>query len=116
MFELALVIGLLALITGSAAALAYTAWWALFFAGLVLLGVGLAVGVPAGLYYHVLLYRFLAPRAQLPPRWWLAPNRLHRALEAHELKVVRRWFIAGAIGFGVSVLGCAVAAIGAVKG
>jgi hypothetical protein len=116
MFELALVLGLLALFIGSAAALAYAAWWVLFGAGLVLIGLGLVVGVPAGLYYHVLLYRFLQPRAQLTPRWWLAPNRLHQRLQARELKIVRRWFIAGAAGFVASVLGCAVAALGALKG
>ncbi|MEQ1848820.1 MAG: hypothetical protein ABL983_24990 [Nitrospira sp.] len=37
--------------------------------GLWVLAVGLLIGIPTGLWYHVVLYRQLTPRTTLPPRW-----------------------------------------------
>jgi hypothetical protein len=113
--ELLIVAAVLVGVVGSGAAIAYASWMLLFGAGLVLIGVGLAVGVPAGLYYHWLLYRLLRPRAPLPPRWWLHPVTLHRLLVPTELERVRRWFLAGAFGFMASVLGCVLTAVGALR-
>ena len=110
-----MVIAVLAGLVGSAAAISYLSWVTVFGSGIVLILLGLAVGVPTGFYYHVLLYRFLKPRGQLPSTWWINPSGLHRALQAEELVQIRRWFVAGACGFMASVLGCALLALGAFR-
>ena len=80
--------------------------------GLWVLVGGLLVGIPTGLWYHVELYRQLAPRVTLPPRWWRAPVDLHSQLTPLELRRVRPWFVAGAVGF----LLCCVGGIAAIIG
>ncbi len=80
--------------------------------GLWVLAVGLLVGIPTGLWYHVALYRELAPRMTLPPRWWRAPVELHALLTPVELRRVRPWFRAGAVGF----LLCCVGGVAAIAG
>jgi hypothetical protein len=37
--------------------------------GIWTLLLGLIIGLPAGLWYHILLYRALAQRVPLPPNW-----------------------------------------------
>ena len=80
--------------------------------GLWVLAGGLLVGIPTGLWYHVTLYRQLAPRMMLPPRWWRAPVELHAQLTPSEFRCVRPWFIAGAVGF----LLCCVGGVAAIMG
>lgn len=80
--------------------------------GLWALAGGLLVGIPTGLWYHVALYRQLAPRMTLPPRWWRAPVELHARLTPVEFRRVRPWFLAGAVGF----LLCCVGGLAAVAG
>lgn len=73
-------------------------------------------GVPAGLYYHLLLYRCLRARGAVPVRWWLSPTRYHADLVPAEWVRVRVWFLIGGSGFGLMVIGCVVtllAALGA---
>ena len=73
--------------------------------GLALLLVGLAVGVPTGFWYHVVLYRLAAPKMPLPPRWWLSPGRLHRHLTAAEQRRIEPWYRIGGVGFVLCVAG-----------
>ncbi len=73
--------------------------------GLWLLAAGLLIGLPTGLWYHVVLYRALAPRINLPPRWWRSPVDLHPLLTGTEFRLVKPWFVAGAVGFGLCVVG-----------
>ena len=73
---------------------------------------GLLIGIPTGLRYHVVLYRQLASRMTLPPRWWRAPVELHPLLTPGEFRRVRPWFLAGAVGF---VL-CCVGGLAAIAG
>ena len=80
--------------------------------GLWVLAVGILVGIPTGLWYHVILYRQLAPRTTLPPRWWRAPVGLHEQLTPGEFRRVRPWFLAGAVGF----LLCCVGGLAAIAG
>lgn len=80
--------------------------------GLWGLAVGLFVGIPTGLWYHVVLYRQLAPRMTLPPQWWRAPVELHVRLTPEEFRRVRPWFWAGAVGF----LLCCVGGLAAIAG
>ena len=74
---------------------------------------GLALGIPTSLVYHVKLARVLAARGELPPRWWLSPTRLHPRLRGAERRGVLRWFYAGGAGFVLTLAGCAAAFVGA---
>ena len=80
--------------------------------GFWVLAIGLLVGIPTGLWYHVTLYRQLAPRTTLPARWWRAPVELHVQLTPGELRRVRPWFLAGAVGF----LLCCAGGVAAIAG
>lgn len=62
------------------------------------------VGAVAGLGYHVVLHRALAP---LPRGWWWSPTRLHERLDSDQRRRVMPWFVVGAAGFVGSLLGCA---------
>ncbi len=74
--------------------------------------VGLVLGLPAGFYYHVALYRCLAGKGVLPRRWWWSPVRYHKHLSAHERTRVMPWFFAGGAGFVLILIGSAVALLG----
>ncbi len=78
--------------------------------GLWVLAAGLLIGLPTGLWYHVVLFRALAPRKALPPRWWRSPVELHPLLTPHEHARMLPWFMLGAVGFGLCLVG-GVAAI-----
>lgn len=78
--------------------------------GLWGLALGLFIGIPAGWWYHVVLYRTLVVRMALPPRWWRRPMELHPFLTSDEYRDVRLWFVAGALGFFLCLTG-GVAAI-----
>jgi len=80
--------------------------------GLWILAGGLLIGIPAGLWYHVVLYRALKRRKTLPSWWWRRPVELHDRLTPTEFEPVRPWFVAGAVGF---VL-CCVGGIAAIAG
>ncbi len=73
--------------------------------GLWTLALGLAAGLPTGLWYHVVLYRTLAKKMVLPAKWWVSPGDLHVNLAGEELARVRPWFLIGGIGFALSVAG-----------
>lgn len=78
--------------------------------GLWALALGLLIGIPTGWWYHVVLYRVLASRMALPRRWWQRPVELHPLLKAEEYRLVRPWFVTGAVGFVLCLAG-GVAAI-----
>ena len=82
--------------------------------GLWVLAGGLLVGIPTGLWYHVVLYKQLALRMTLPPRWWRAPVELHPLLTLQEFRRVRPWFVAGAAGFVLCCIGGLAAIAGLV--
>ena len=82
--------------------------------GLWVLAVGLLIGIPTGLWYHVVLYKQLAPRTTLPLRWWRAPVELHPLLSPQEFRRVRPWFVAGAAGFVLCCIGGLAAIAGLV--
>ena len=81
-------------------------------AGFVGAAAGLLVGVPTGLWYHVVLYRFLRARGPLPERWWVRPVALHARLAPAERPSVLLWFYAGGAGFLLCVLGCGLVLAG----
>lgn len=76
---------------------------------------GLAFGVPTGLVYHLALRHALLDAGCLPHRWWWQPTALHDSIPPAERWRVLGWCGAGAAGFAVSVAGCVVAAIGAIR-
>ena len=80
----------------------------LFLAGAVAVLLGLGAGIPAGLAYHLLLFRALSTSGDLPPRWWWHPTRLHERLSDAGRRSVMPWFRAGAAGFLLAVAGCAL--------
>ena len=112
MTEAAIVVGLIVLLVITGALVVTLAWTTLVFAGAALIAVGFTLGVPTGVYYHVALYRKLAPRNELPERWYWSPVRYHALLRDDERSSVLSWFYLGATGFMLIVLGGAVVALG----
>lgn len=112
--ELWIVAGVVALAGAPAAALALTralsAGWAAIGAGALLTAIGLAVGVPAGIAYHVRLAQALGP--ERPPRWWWDPTSLHGRLPASRRAAVLRTFWIGAIACGACFVGCGLVVVG----
>ena len=77
---------------------------------------GLAFGVPTGAVYHVALRNALLGAGRLPGRWWLQPTALHGEIPEAARGRVLAWCYAGALGFLVTVAGCALVAIAAFRG
>jgi hypothetical protein len=73
--------------------------------GLWTLLVGMITGVPAGFWYHVLLYRTLVRKTQLPSNWWTSPVQYHTWLDHDELRRLQPWFRTGGIGFVLALAG-----------
>lgn len=73
-----------------------------------LIAAGLAIGLPAGLVYHILLARALKATSLDVKRWWLRPTTFHDALVPTTRRSVEPWFRIGAAGFMVAVVGCVV--------
>jgi hypothetical protein len=73
--------------------------------GIWALLLGVIIGLPAGLWYHILLYRALAQRVPLPPNWWTAPTRYHFHLQHAEAARIKPWFAVGGLGFLLSLSG-----------
>lgn len=112
MLELLLVLAILAGLGGIALVTVVITPQLMIETGLWLLAGGLLVGIPTGLWYHVALYRALARRIALPPRWWRSPVELHGHLTPQDFRHIRPWFVAGAIGFVLCCVGGAGAIIG----
>jgi len=80
----------------------------LYVSGAGAVALGLAAGIPAGILYHVKLFRALASLGTIDPRWWWHPTRLHGSLPAAGRCAVMPWFRAGAAGFLLAMAGCAL--------
>jgi hypothetical protein len=76
---------------------------------------GFVLGVPAGAYYHVQLYRCLATRGNVPRDFFWRPTRYHAGLSARETRTFMPWFIAGALGFLLILGGCAIVMLGVLR-
>lgn len=66
---------------------------------LALIAVGVLVGLPTGLYYHVLLRRALLARGKLPKGWYWKPQHHEALLDHAAVGRLRPWFFAGGFGF-----------------
>lgn len=69
------------------------------------LGSGLALGLPAGFWYHYRLYQALVKRGPVPSRWWLSPSDFHSILAAQEFATIKPWYVLGALSFTVAFAG-----------
>jgi hypothetical protein len=78
---------------------------------LALMAVGFVLGMPAGLGYHVVLRRELLRVGPLPHRWYWSPQSHHHLLDASALGRLRPWFVVGAGGFLLIIIGFALAAL-----
>ncbi len=115
MIEALWVFGTLALlIAGGTASVALPPHW-LIVGGFAAMGIGAGVGVPAGIYYHVVLRRQLLRHGPLPERWWLHPVRLHDRLSAIERRAFMPWFFIGGAGFVLIIAGAATMGLGLLR-
>lgn len=73
---------------------------------------GFVLGIPAGAYYHYVLYRCLATRGPVPSDFIWRPTRYHSELARTELQRIRPWFIVGALCFGMIMLGSTIILLG----
>jgi hypothetical protein len=111
--EVVVVIALLGSLVGGPMIVAMAPWEFTFGLGWALVALGMAIGVPAGAYYHFRLWHALKP--VLGRTWWLNPTGLHRQLGAGERPRVMRWFRVGAAGFLIAIVGCVLVAVGAMR-
>ncbi len=111
--EIGLVVALVLLLVAGGLLAPFLSWTVILNAGVLGVAVGLVLGIPTSLVYHVKLARVLAARGELPPRWWLSPTRLHERLRGAERRAVLRWFFAGGAGFVITLAGCVAAFAGA---
>ena len=115
MGELWIALGICAAL-GTLAALWLVAPTTLLMLGFWTTLLGLAFGIPTGALYHVELHRSLSACSRLPARWWIAPTALHGELPAEDRARVLAWCYAGAAGFLVTLLGCALVALAVWRG
>jgi len=74
--------------------------------GIALASVGLLLGVPAGCYYHFLLFKTKNSVNLKIKRWWVTPHQYHKYFPEEERKVLKKWFFVGALFFNIIIAGC----------
>jgi hypothetical protein len=72
------------------------------------IGLGMLLGLPGGLMYHVVLRRELLRLSALTPGWIWRPTSFHGALDEPGLARVQPWFFMGGSGFLLIVSGGAL--------
>lgn len=102
---------LAALVVGGTASITLPAHY-LILGGIGALALGAVVGIPAGIYYHVVLRRLLLMHGPLPERWWLHPVQLHETLSDDEQRRFMPWFYVGGTGFVLTIVGAITAILG----
>jgi len=105
-------------VSGSLAILGGMAWLVLALPPVTVLWVALAtlscgalLGLPFGLLYHLRLREELRRAGDLPRRWYVHPTQFHERLSDAALARVWPSFRLGALGFGLMMLGCALATL-----
>ena len=78
--------------------------------GALCVGVGLVLGLPVALYYHLRLFRGLHRLGASTERWWVDPRPLQQALPEREQQVLTRLFWIGGAGFLLTMVGCVLLA------
>lgn len=87
-------------------------WSLLMSTGAGVAALGLALGIVAGIGYHVALYRALAPPGKLPTGWLWRPTGCHGLLTPAQRRVVMPWFYAGVTTMFTALSGCALVLAG----
>ena len=77
---------------------------------------GLGASLVVGLVYHVRLRAAMTRKGPLPARWWLAPSRLHAALDDGERLTVIPLFVAGVVLIAICFAGLLLVALGRGEG
>ncbi len=113
MLELLVTLGFIATMAAFVMGVQLLSVGALLSLGILLVGGGFGVGLPASAVYHALLRRSLLRANALPPRWYWRPISLHPQIPSPDRFVVLAWCYLGAAGFFAIVLGCAVVALAA---
>jgi hypothetical protein len=72
------------------------------------IGFGFLLGVPGGVVYHLVLHRELKRLSALEPGWIWRPTSFHGALDEPGVARIRPWFLAGAFGFLLIMVGGAL--------
>ncbi|MFT3926815.1 MAG: hypothetical protein QM778_29995 [Myxococcales bacterium] len=105
------VIGALSILGGLAWLVAALPPLQLLYISLAVVGLGVLLGIPFGLLYHLRLRTELLRLGELPRRWYLEPTKLHARLGDAALARVYPAFMLGALGFGLIMLGCTLATL-----
>lgn len=113
MLEIFLVVGSVVALVAGAVVVAFVPGEMVLLAGAAIVALGLTLGIPTGLVYHVVLGQVLSREGPAPERWWWHPLHHHAELAPADLDRVLPWCYAGAAGFGFIMLGCGVVALGA---
>jgi hypothetical protein len=72
------------------------------------IAMGIALGLPGGFWYHVVLRRELLRLSALAPGWVWRPTSFHERLDEPGLMRIRPWFFLGGFGFLLIVTGGAL--------
>lgn len=111
MLELLAVVVGLALLGGGALLVATLPPLTLLWTSAALSAVGCLVGVPCGALYHLVLRRELLREGPLPSGWLWHPTRHHGQLAATGRARIWPWFVLGALGFLLVMLGASLATL-----
>lgn len=77
----------------------------LLWLGAVIGAIGAVVGVPAGVVYHLRLWRALEAEQLGTDGFWLRPHHLHDKLSDERLRPIEAWFTVGVVGFVATLIG-----------
>ena len=104
-FHLAIgIAGALALISGAM----LLPWSSLYTTAWIAIAVGMAVGVPTGFTYHVVLYKQLKIMGEVPRGWYWRPISFNSRLDPRGRARVLPWLYVGGAGFMLVVIGIAL--------
>jgi hypothetical protein len=106
--EICIALGVVGLFVGVVMAAAGLPVLTLVWTGVAVIVAGMAVGLPAGVGYHVAMFRGLVASGVDAPKWWWSPVRYHEQLDDKSRESVMPWFIAGVVGATLAFVGCAI--------
>jgi hypothetical protein len=108
MAELGIAFAVVMLFVGIVVAVALVPVMSLVWVGVFTIVGGMALGLPAGVGYHVAMHRGLLASALSAPKWWWSPVRYHAQLTPASRRRVMPWFVAGVAGATLAFAGCAI--------
>ncbi|HSI03841.1 MAG: hypothetical protein ACAI38_10755 [Myxococcota bacterium] len=108
MLEIGIAFAVVGIFVGVVVAAAAVPVLTLIWVGVATIIAGMALGLPAGVGYHVAMHRGLAASGIEAPKWWWSPVRYHDQLGDRGRRLVMPWFVAGVLGATLAFLGCAI--------